>query len=198
VARRLVRVATPAGMGHLGLLRLFGRSLILNGGTVKKLTAVLILLTSTANAGTYFHYVAFKTVKAAAFFPVAGGIKDMSAGSSTPVFQHRSSDGYWLIPGVDWDALDLGWAANTSTGQGSVALGPSVDVAGPVKDLLYKAIEYLPGGEDASSYGALRYILGAGGDWKATVGPSFVVTTSGALNRCKGSLQIAAGLSKTF
>jgi hypothetical protein len=163
-----------------------------------KLVVVLMLMAVGADAKPYFRFVPFKQIQAAAFFPIAGGVEDISAGSKTPIFQHSSEDGYLLIPGVDWNLLDLGWVADTKSGKGSVAIGPSVDVAGPVKALVSKAVDLLPGAKEGGSYAALRWLLAPANDLTVSVGPAFVLTIGSRQEEFKGSLQMSAGLVKKF
>jgi len=95
-------------------------------------------------------------------------------GFTVPVLVHDAASGYWLIPGISWDLLDLGYSEGGGYPR-TLRIGPSVNLDEPVKAGLRFGCRALPGWGDGGRYGLLKSALAPAGDGAATLalGPSF-------------------------
>jgi len=160
-----------------------------------------MLLASPAAAGPYFRFSPLTEIRSGAFFKPTASEDEISVGFVSPLIYHDKDDGYLLIPGVDWDLLDIGWILPTESWRGTAVFGPSINMEEPVKTIMRKGIRYLPGGRAAGSYGALRRILAPAGDGERAflaLGPAFGLETASRLKQFKGHFIMSATLNKRF
>lgn len=112
---------------------------------------------------TYFHE-GFDTVYIGQFYSLAGSPTPTRTGAMMPIIEHRAKDGYFLIPGVNWNLLNFGGSSPTASldkirlTDCALEFGPSIDFGGPLDNLLLAGVERLPqSGPD--SYAALKVYL---------------------------------------
>lgn len=115
------------------------------------------------------HYfrVGFDAVKGGLLFPIVGGLDRAQAAFIVPAIVHKAADGSLLVPGVDWNLLDLGYAGPVGGGtnvlHGSIAAGPSLNLGEPVKASLRAACRGLiPGWNEPGQFGALKAAFAPG------------------------------------
>lgn len=114
--------------------------------------AAFMLAAQQAQAKPYFRFEALDNLKTSAVFCPAGNADAVAWGTETAVFRHHAEDGYFLIPGVSWDVLDVG----ASKGERwSALIGSSVDLSEPVKAMALRGLDWLA----PEKFGALRLFL---------------------------------------
>ena len=112
-----------------------------------------------AAAEPYFH-AGFDTVYVGDAFALTprAGFSEMPE-IDTPVLEHSAADGYLLIPGVNWNLLNLGIGEAPDFSRGEIAFGPSIDLGTPLDALLLKAVKALPQGGNPAAYAFLKSVL---------------------------------------
>lgn len=131
------------------------------------LSAFAAMIPARLNA-SYFH-VGFNQLESGFFAPIMGNDSDKKAGFITPAFEHDAKDGYWLIPGVSWNPLNLGYVGSVDKGlreflRGKVAAGPSIQTGELVKNGLRFLCQALPQWNQDNRYGVLKAMVAAGQD----------------------------------
>jgi hypothetical protein len=148
---------------------------------MKRITLVLALLclSGAAQARPYFR-PGFDAISGGVLFPLAGSLDQGQGFVVVPAIVHSAKDGYLVLPGVDWNLLDLGYAGPVGGGsdfrKGSVVAGPSLHLGEPVKDLLRSACRLaIPGWSEAGRFGALKAAFAPGAEGVyINLGPSVV------------------------
>ena len=163
------------------------------------LFGMMVLSALSAEARPYFRVNPLQKIESGAFLklgtPQGGNVK---LGVMSPVVWHDSKDGYWLVPGVDWSLLNVGVIAPTSLDSGSLLLGPGFKLDEPVKALLRRGLEFLPGVRNEGAYGFLKDVTAPGDDSVyLSVGPMWALSPNGTWNpgKWRGSLQLGATLA---
>lgn len=100
--------------------------------------AILIGLTGPASAGPYFRFEPLQSWKTSAVFGVTGSASSIAWGNETTVIRHHAEDGFLLIHGLSWDALDLG---ATKADRWRPLIGSSLDLSEPMKALILASFE---------------------------------------------------------
>lgn len=166
------------------------------------LFALIAFMPSLSAAKPYFRIATpFEEIKSGAFFAPGASQNEIRIGLMTPVIYHDSDDGYLFVEGVDWDLLDVGWVMATESMRGTLVFGPSLNIEEPIKKLLLKGVDKLPGGGKAGSYGALRSVLKSEGDASKAylaLGASFGLETASTLGQFKGHLLLFSTFNKKF
>lgn len=135
---------------------------------MKKIIVALFLIAPRFAFASYFH-VGFNQLESGVFAPIYGNDGDKKAGFITPAFEHDAKDGYWLIPGVSWNPLNLGYIGSIDKGlgeflRGKMAAGPSVQTGELVKQALRWVCQGLPQWGMADRYGVLKAMVAPGQD----------------------------------
>ena len=166
---------------------------------VKIAMMLLVGMAGMAEAGPYFRVSPLSKIETGAFLklgsPQGGNVK---LGLISPVIWHDSKDGYWLVPGVDYSLLNIGVLTPTNLDSGSLLLGPGLKLDEPIKALVRRAVEFLPGAKNARAYGFLRDVSAPGEEnLFLSVGPMWGLSPNGTwdVSKWRGSLQLGATLA---
>ena len=166
------------------------------------LLALLMSMSVPVMAGPYFRFEPFSETKQGAFFGPLDSAEDIKLGTIMPIIRHHAEDGHLIFSGIDWDLLNVGWQFPTDNIRGTAVLGPSINLEEPIKSLLRKGVDRLPGAKKKGSYGALRYLFKPGTPEEEkmflALGPSFGLETADKLSKWKGRFLISLTLNKRF
>lgn len=168
----------------------------------------LSLATLSAKANAAYFHVGLNQLESGYFAPVYGNDADKKAGFITPVFEHDSKDGNFLIPGVSWNPLNLGYIGSVRNGiseflHGKVAAGPSVQTGELVKQGLRLVCQALPQWGQDNRYGVIKAMIAPGQDGiYADVGiyGAEPLNALGSINNMRRNFEvdIAGTLNKKF
>lgn len=145
---------------------------------IRRLAAAVLVAAVPANAaaGRYFR-PGFDSAKVGLFNEIGGTRQEI--GFVTPAVLHDKADGYWMIPGITWDLLDIGYSQEKledGSTRRAARFGPSVNLEEPVKAGLRILCRGLPGWTaDKGTWTILRTALAEGPDGALAMGPSFRV-----------------------
>lgn len=172
------------------------------------LLGVAMMLAGKADAGPYFRAKPLSKIEAGAFLKLGTPQgENVRLGLVSPFIWHDSRDGYWLIPGVDWQLLNVGVTTDTEFRRGSLILGPGITLDEPIKGILRKVLEFLPGRKNEGAYGLLTTILAPGSPGNdagyLSVGPMWGVSPSPGyevwdVQKLRGSLQLGISGATRF
>lgn len=127
--------------------------------------AAVLLLAAQAEANPYFR-PGFNQVAGGAFWPLAGALDTREAGFITPAITHSAADGYFMVKGLSWNPLNVGYVGGTGSfsdfTHGKLALGPSIQGGDSIKAGLRLVCAYLPGWSGSDTYGAVKALLAPG------------------------------------
>lgn len=113
--------------------------------------------------------LAHPTLNAGTFLDLKGNV---AAGFEVAVITHSARDGYFILPGEDWTLLAVGFLTGPDK---AVAIGPSVNLSGPVKAVLLAGVNYLAPNDYANLKGILAPAQEGGRDVSLSLGPALVV-----------------------
>lgn len=132
------------------------------------------LPTPVVAAGPYFK-TAFNSAKVGFFNQFDGPRREL--GFVVPAIIHDKADGHWLIPGITWNLLDIGYSQEKKKDgnlERAARFGPSINLDEPVKAALRFACRALPNWTaDPASYSILRLALEEGPGGAFAIGPSW-------------------------
>ena len=167
------------------------------------LLLALALLSAAAPAwpAPYFH-AGFNQLAGGVFFPAAGAASSSQAGFIVPAIEHDAKDGYWLVPGISWNPLNLGYIGSTDDLlHGKIPFGSSIQTGDLVKTGLRWILRALPDWPAEDRYSLLKSILSdAGKGYYADLGFYGAIPTSefGRPSRIRPEWYYGATLNKRF
>lgn len=126
---------------------------------VSVLIATTLLQPMTAAARPYFRVRPFTKIEVGAAFKIGTPHDNLGASITTPFIWHDSADGNWLIKGVDWNLLNIGYTKPTTNHPGLGLFGSSVDLDEPIKATLRRAFRLIPGYRKPGAYEAIKSAL---------------------------------------
>ncbi len=171
--------------------------------------AIVTAIVQISWAAPYFKLAPLRSTQLGAFAPVqSGDVAGAQFGAIAPVLVHDAADGFFLIEGVSWDLVDVGYISGPDP---KVAIGPSIHLDEPVKKVLRAMCRQLPKwSEESGNYGLLKAILAPASAVNAyptlAIGPMAVMDlrsigdslSHGSFHQIRGNVQIGLTLNKAF